>query len=180
MPGLAGQLADDRQHEHQVRGEEPQVPVGRVVVVDGDLHHQPVQRERARVVRHDQGAALGRDVLDAEHLHPEVLLVQGPQQRHEHLVGELLVVPELVDLVLAGEAAPQEGQAARDAPLPRAVGGPFGRRRRGVGGSRRRRARQRGHPRRGATGRRPPAGRARRTAARPVLVEGDDLGVRHR
>src|SRR5690606_1773412 len=52
--------------------------------------------------------------LDALHLDPEVLLVHRPQQRHQDLVGEFLVVAEVVDLVVPREPAAQEGQTARE------------------------------------------------------------------
>ena len=54
-----------------------------------------------------QGGAVRRYVLDPLHLDPEVLLVHRPQQRHQDLVGELLVVTEVVDVVVPGEAAAQ-------------------------------------------------------------------------
>jgi hypothetical protein len=128
---LAGQLVDHRQHEDQVRREQPQVPPGGVVVVHGDLHHQAVQRQRPRVVGDDQRAAVLRDVLDALHLDTEVLLVHRPQQGHEHLVGEFGVETEVVDLVVTGEPLAQERETARDPAFQAAavlyLGGPLGR-----------------------------------------------------
>ena len=55
--GLAGQLADERHLEDQVGAEHPQVPVRRVLVVQRDLGHQRVQRDRAGVVGDDERAA---------------------------------------------------------------------------------------------------------------------------
>lgn len=207
MVGLPGQLVDDGQPEDEVGGEQPQVAFGGVVVVHGDLEHQPVQRQRAGVVGDDERPAVRRDVLDALHLHAEVLLREGPQQRHEDLVGQLLVVAELVHLVVAGDAPPQEGQTAREPPLPVTAPGvprwvrglvrllrPLGRFRTAVPLSGHLGPRQGAHGCRGALG--PPGGRTGvRTGAGPaaggtgpapargpgpVVVEGNDLGVRHR
>ena len=162
-----------------------------MVVVDGDLHHQAVQRQRPGVVGDDQRPALGRDVLDALHLDAEVLLVERADQGHQYLVGEFGVVTEVVDLVVARQPPAQEGQTAGDAPLQttallRLLGRLFLTRHGNI------------IPRYGPAGqgldltyhhglalapaaRAPAARRAlHRTPARPVVVERNDLGVRHR
>ena len=113
---LAGQLADERHPEDQVGAERPQVPAG--VVVDGDHRHQGVDRDRARVVGDDQRAALGGDVLDAADLDPEPLLGDRPQQREHELLGDLVVEAELVDVVVAGQPAAQEGEQLGQLRLP--------------------------------------------------------------
>lgn len=64
MPGLAGQPAQDGQFEDQISGRQPQKPLFRVSVVHGQLEHQCVDEEYARVVGHDQGAAGFGDVVD--------------------------------------------------------------------------------------------------------------------
>jgi hypothetical protein len=51
-------------------------------------------------------------VLDAVRRHPPVVAVQRPHQRHQQVGREVLVEPELVDVVVAGEPAPQERQPA--------------------------------------------------------------------
>ena len=120
--GLARQRRDDRHREHQVGGEHPQVPVRRVVVVQRELRHRRVDRDRAGVVGDDQRAAVGGHVLHAAGLDPEVLLVERPQRRQRDVVGEVGVEAELVDLVVAGDPAAQERQAAGELALP--VGAP--------------------------------------------------------
>ncbi len=58
----------------------------------------------------------------AGRLHPEPLLVQRAERRGQHVLGEVAVEAELVDLVVAGDPAAQEGQAAGDPALPRPTG----------------------------------------------------------
>ena len=48
-----------------------------MLVVDGELDHERVDGDGARVVGDDEGAALGRDVLDAADLDPEPVLGRG-------------------------------------------------------------------------------------------------------
>ena len=124
---LAAELADDRQPEHQIRAEHPQVPVRRVVVVQRDGGHQRVQRDRAGVVGDDQRAALVRHVVQAGGLDAEPRPVQRPQERQQHVVGEVGVEAELVDGVVAGQAPAQEGKRGGERRLP------VGRERSGVG-----------------------------------------------
>ncbi len=115
---LARQLADDRRLEHQVGAEHPQVAVGGMVVEQRDLGHHRVERDGARVVGHDQRTALGRDVLQAARLDPEVVLVQRPQRRQQHVLGELGVEAELVDLDVAGQPAADERERGGHLALP--------------------------------------------------------------
>ncbi len=89
-----------------------------MVVEQRDLGHHRVERDGARVVGHDQRAAVGRDVLQAARLDPEVLLVQRPQRRQQHVLGELGVEAELVDLDVAGQPAADERQSGGHLALP--------------------------------------------------------------
>ena len=113
------------------RAEHPQVPVRRVVVVQRDRGHQRVERNGAGVVGDDQRAALVRHVVQAGGLDPEPRPVERPQQRENDVVGEVGVEAELVDVVVAGQPAAQEGERVGERRLP------FGRERSGValGGS---------------------------------------------
>ena len=63
-----------------------------------------------------------RDVLHAESLDPEPLLVQQPQRRQTDVVGEVRVVAEVVDLVLAGQPPAEERQRSGQAPPPAGLG----------------------------------------------------------
>ena len=80
--------------------------------------HQAVDRDGAGVVGDDQRAALGRDVLDAADLDPEPLLRDRAQRGHEEPLGDLLVEAVLVDDVVAGHPAAQEGQEPGQLRLP--------------------------------------------------------------
>ena len=73
-----------------------------------DRGHQRVEGQRARVVGHEQRAAGGRHVLDADGLHAEPLVVERAQQRHDHVLGQVAVEAEVVDRVAAREPALQE------------------------------------------------------------------------
>src|SRR4029079_14842262 len=73
--------------------------------------------DRARVVRHDEGATGGRDVLDAPHLDPEPVPVDRAEHGIEHVLGEVDVVAEVVDLVVAVDPAPHVGEHLGDAAL---------------------------------------------------------------
>ena len=114
---LAGDLTDHRRLEHQVRPEHAQVPVGRVLVVDGHLGHQGVHRDRAGVVGHDEATTGRRDVVDATHLDPEPRAVERAQHGEVEVPGEVLVEAELVHGVVAGDAATDVGQHRGEVPL---------------------------------------------------------------
>ena len=90
----------------------------RVVVVQGERGHQRVERDRAGVVGDHQRAAVVGDVLEAGDLGAEPVLVQRAQQRQQNVLGELRVEAEVVDLVVAGEPAAQEGERRRRAGAP--------------------------------------------------------------
>ena len=111
-----GHLAHERHPEDQVGAEQAQEPAG--VVVHRDHRHQRVDRDRARVVGHDQRAALVGDVLDAAHLDAEPLLGDRPQQRERELLGDLGVEAELVDLVVAGQPPPEQREQLGQPRLP--------------------------------------------------------------
>ena len=74
----------------------------------GEAKHHPVERQRPRVVRDEQAAPFGRDVLDAVHLDAEVLVVEEVEEGQDLLLVDG-VVAELVDLlgaVAQADAAP--------------------------------------------------------------------------
>jgi hypothetical protein len=100
-----------RQHRDlvdEVGAEQPQVAVRRMVVVQADLEHHAVDRQRAGVVSHDQGGAGAGDVVHAEHLDPEPAFVERPQRRQQESFVQLRIEAELIDLVLPGQPAAQE------------------------------------------------------------------------
>ena len=82
--------------------------MGGVVIVERDLGHDRVERDGARVIGHDEGATLGRNVVDAAGLDPEPALVQRSHRREDHPVIELCVEAEVIDDVLPRDAAPHE------------------------------------------------------------------------
>jgi len=86
------------------------VAVRGVFVQHAELHDHGVDRKRPGVVRHEQRRALGRDVLQTHPFRPPVPPVQLPDGRGEHLLGQLGVEPELVDVVLPGGPPRQEGE----------------------------------------------------------------------
>ena len=155
----------------------------RVVVEQRELGHHRVERDGAGVVGDHQRAALGRDVLQAAGLDPEPVLVQRPQRGQQHVLGELGVEAELVDLDVAGEPAADERQRRGHLALPL-------RQRRGRAASRRlgqrveqpsRRARRQRSRRAAAWRRRTSAGRPRRRgAASRERLESSSSGVARR
>jgi PucR C-terminal helix-turn-helix domain len=108
MPALAGQLRDSRQRVNEIGSEQPQVPVLRMLVEHPGLQHQRVKRQHARVIRDDQRRTGPGHVLQAAHPDPEPLPVNRPVHRHQHPGVELWVEAVLVDLVIAGQAPPEE------------------------------------------------------------------------
>ena len=118
---LAGQLGRRTASEHEVGAEHPQVPVRRVVVVQRELGHQRVDRRwcpsgwRRRARRPRSGM-----FSMPAHLDPEPLPVERPQRGQQHVLGELGVEAELVDLVVAGEPPAQERQRRRRPGAPSA------------------------------------------------------------
>ena len=130
LPGLAGQRAEPGRAEDQVGAEHPQVPVRRVVVEQRQRGHHRVERRSCRSGWPTTSAPpVDGHVLQAGRLDPEPLLVQRAERRGQHVLGEVAVEAEVVDLVVAGDPAAQERQAAGDPALPR-PDGPAGRRRR--------------------------------------------------
>ena len=104
----------------QVGAQQPQVPAGRVLVVQAGLEHDRVDGQRAGVVGdHQRGAGLGH-VRQTAHLDAEPALVEDPGHRHQHAAVELRVETELVDLGLAVELAARELKGIGD-PAPPAA-----------------------------------------------------------
>lgn len=62
MTRLAGGFADHGEVEHHVGGKQPQIPMRRVLVVDGHRQHQPVKRQHTCVIGHHQRRTIARDV----------------------------------------------------------------------------------------------------------------------
>ncbi len=112
VPGLARDLADERRLEDQVGPQHPQVPVRGVLVVQRDLGHDRVERDRSGVVRDHKGAALRRDVLEPGRLDAEPRPVERADQAEEHAVGELGVEAEVVDAVVARQPPAGEVEPA--------------------------------------------------------------------
>ncbi len=79
--------------------------------------HHPVGGQRPGVVGHHQRAA-GRQVLGARGADAPVHAVQRAQQRQQHVLGEVDVEAEVVDLVVAGHPAAQERGDVGDAVQP--------------------------------------------------------------
>ena len=102
----AGQRRGHGQRHGQIRGQQTQGTT--TVVVDRDAGHQPVEREHAGVVGHDQPRALVRDVVRPDHLDPEPVLEQRAPQGQPDVGVEVFVEAELVDLVAAGDAGRQD------------------------------------------------------------------------
>ena len=128
LPGLAGQRAEPGRAEDQVGAEHPQVPVRRVVVEQRQRGHHRVQRQRAGVVGDDQRAA-GRPARCAGRTPPPgtTSRTAGGTAGPARASVRSAVEAELVDLVVAGDPAAQEGQAAGDPALPVRRGRPGGR-----------------------------------------------------
>src|SRR4051794_7227819 len=96
-PDLVREHADARVALEPVLAEHVQRPRRGMLVADRLHDHRPVRRQRARVVGDEQGAALGRDVLDALLLDPEpVAVVEVEQRLHE--LEEALGPAPVVDL----------------------------------------------------------------------------------
>ena len=85
-----------------------------VDVQEAELQHQRIHRHRAGVIGHEHGRALRRHVRQPQPLSTPVVLPYRPQDRQEHLLGELRVEAKLVDLVVAGGAASQGVQQPTD------------------------------------------------------------------
>jgi hypothetical protein len=121
--GLAGHRPESGGVEQQVGAQRPQEPPRRVLVVDGDHRHHGVEGPQpAGVVGHEQRGAVVRHVVDAGHLDPEPPPVQRPQDRHQGLLGEVLVEAEVVDPVVAGEPSAEELESGRGLLVPAGTG----------------------------------------------------------
>ena len=118
VAALARQRRHDREGEDQVGTEQAQRPLGGVVVVQRQDGHEGVDGDGAGVVGDDQRAARVRDVVQPAGLDAEPLVVERAQRRQEHVVREVAVEAELIDLVITGDASAQERQAAGELALP--------------------------------------------------------------
>ena len=103
----------------KIGGEVPAGPLGvdvaaltatgaRVVVVHGDLGHQSVEGQHARMVGHHQSRAGLGEVLDPADLRPEPRPEEHSQQRKDDCFVEVRVEPELVDAVVTGHPLADE------------------------------------------------------------------------
>ncbi len=101
VAGLACRLTHHRHVEHHVGGQQPQVPVGGVLVVYGHRRHQPVERQHPGVVGHHQRGAVPRQVLDPTDLNAEPGIEKDSQQRQKHRIVEVRIEAEFVDGVIA-------------------------------------------------------------------------------
>ena len=125
----AGDRAEERRLEDEVGAQRPQDPVLRVLVVDRELDHERVERDGARVVGDEEGATVGRDVLDPAHLDPEPVPVDRPEHGVEDVLREVGVVAEVVDEVVAVDPPAQVREHLGDASLDVLGGDPRGLRR---------------------------------------------------
>ena len=112
---LAGDLADHRGGEDEVGAEHPQVPFRRVLVVDGDLGHQGVERDRARSGwrRRAPRRRSGMFSIPRTSTRNQVP-VQRAQDGEQQGVGELGVETEVVDDEIPGEPPAQQRQDVGD------------------------------------------------------------------
>ena len=122
FPALRASGARNGRGENQIGGEQPQMPVSRVMVEQSERGHDRVERQRAGMVTHDESAPVIGNVLQAAHLDPEPLVVERPEGRGEHVVGQVGVEAEVIDLVFTGDAATQERQRPSELALPLGLG----------------------------------------------------------
>src|SRR5205807_4496489 len=115
VAALARDLTDEREPERQVGGEQPAVSAGSLV--DRELHHERVQRQRAGVVRDQQSGAARRDVLQPTLLHAPPAIEERPEDGQQHVLGEVGVETEVVDRIRARYASSQECERALEVRL---------------------------------------------------------------
>ena len=182
VPALAGELADERQLEHEVGPEHAQVAVCR-----GDGRRWPTASSSSpprpcpsgwrRAAHHAVSGMFSRPRVSIA----EPLVVQRAEGRQEDPVGQFGVEAEVVDLVVAGDPAAQEGQRARPPGCPSRCAPRCRPQRRGLGiqlasaGARARATGPGACPRR-----RLPGCTASSSWRRPWPPDGDDSCVRHR
>ena len=81
------------------------MPMGRMVIMQGDLRHQGIQGNRPGVIGDDQRATVRRHLLRSAHLYAEPSFVERAQRREEHVVGEVGIESEVIDRVITREAS---------------------------------------------------------------------------
>ena len=123
VAGPAGDRPEDGGLEHEIGSQVADHPARRVVVGDAGGEHHRIDGDGAGVIGDQQRPTGVRQVLHAEELDPEPLVVQQAERRQHDVAGEVLVVAEVVDLVVAGDPAAQERQPAGDAGLPAGLRG---------------------------------------------------------
>ena len=104
MPRLACQRGEERGLEDQVRAQHAQMPLGGMVIMQGDLRHEGIQGNRPGVIGDDQRATLRGHLLRSAHLYAEPPFVERAKRREEHVVGEVGIETEVIDRVITREA----------------------------------------------------------------------------
>ena len=123
LPALRASGPRNGRLEHQVGAEHPQ----RAGAPGGGRAARPRSSARRPAIVPEWLATTSAPPVSGmfsmpQRLDPEPLLVQRPQRRQEDVVGEVGVEAEVVDLVVAGQPAAQEGQRAGQAALPTGLG----------------------------------------------------------
>src|SRR6266540_383484 len=106
VPNLPGERSHNGKSEGEVCGQQPEVPVGRVLVKEPELHHYCIDRDGPGVVPHQEGSAGRWNVLQPQPVRAPVILVKRLYQGQDELFGELGIESEFVHLVVAEEAPP--------------------------------------------------------------------------
>src|ERR1019366_10600565 len=92
-----GEVPHERTSKQACFGEPAPAATPGVLAAPRQPEHQAVDRQRARVVGHEEATSLGRNAIDSVHLDAKILLVEELEQWQDLvLVGR--VVSELVDL----------------------------------------------------------------------------------
>ena len=108
MAGFARQSTHHRHLECHVRSQHSQWTMRWMVIVHGNRRHQSVDRDHTGVVGDHKRSPGEGNVLDPTDLDAKPLLEQRAQHRHDDVVREMRVEPELVDLVVAGHPTSEE------------------------------------------------------------------------
>src|SRR5690625_4785203 len=84
------------------------MPLGGLLVEQGQLNHERVERDRSRMVPDQECGPFVWHILDAGDLDVEPFAVQGAQRPESDVLGEFGVETELVDVVVARHASRQQ------------------------------------------------------------------------